>query len=58
MDLTIEEKDALLRYAREHGKQWKYKLRQAWLNGQPGGTLLRLRNKIGPSGLDKVKLTK
>lgn len=49
MNLTQEQLDRLRAFKKEHGRCWK--------GHEPEGHLLRqIRNRIGPSGLDKVKL--
>lgn len=47
---------ALQAYAAEHGRYWKSKLRELWMTGQDSGPLRRVRNIVGPSGLDRVRL--
>lgn len=61
MNLTQEQLDRLRAFKKEHGRCWKGQLRALWMTGmdasEPEGHLLRqIRNRIGPSGLDKVKL--
>ena len=47
---------ALDRFARKNGRCWKAKLRDLWIRGKDDGALRIVRNKIGPSGLDRVRL--
>lgn len=65
IDLTTAERNALLRVKKREGQRWKASLRQAWEAGTlarlvgitgPVEVLQRLRTKIGPSGLAKVRL--
>ncbi len=55
--LEKDEKQALAAFAKENGRLWKSKLRDAWMNGQVEGKLLWLRNArcFGPAGLEKIK---
>jgi hypothetical protein len=60
MELTQEQLDRLNAFKEQHGRNWKDKLRTLWMQGkdanEPQGHLLRqIRNRIGPSGLDKLK---
>lgn len=52
--------EALKRYAAKHGKQWKSKLQRDWETGETHGedtaAIRQVRNKIGPSGLYRLKL--
>jgi hypothetical protein len=51
-DETIE---ALRKFAKENGRQWRYKLCDAWTRGDDLGQLLQAaRNTIGPPGLYKL----
>ena len=59
--MTNEQRDRLQQFRDEHGRNWKDKLRMLWMRGadtrEPDGHLLRqIRNTVGPSGLEKVKL--
>ena len=62
--LDETETEALRRFATIFGKGWKDKLRDFWRTGADvnalpdpyGAALRRVRNKIGPSGLEKVKV--
>jgi hypothetical protein len=61
--LTHDEYEALIRYVDAHGRTWKAKLNAYWLNGKLGPNspedeprLRSIRNKIGPSGLMKLRL--
>ena len=65
IDLTTAERNALLRVRKTEGHRWKASLRKAWEAGTlahlvgmtgPITTLQRLRAKLGPSGLAKVRL--
>lgn len=52
---------AVCTYAEKHGRDWKEKLNNAWLNGsdanEPNGHLLRqVRNQFGPSWLAEFNL--
>ncbi len=64
-DLTATERAALIRARKASGRRWKAALRDAWQNGTlarlvgmtgPVEVLERLRTKLGPSGLAKVRL--
>lgn len=60
-DLKPEWRDALIRFKERHGRNWKADLKTLWWTGrdatQEDGHLLRqIRNHIGPSKLDKLKL--
>ena len=61
MKLTTEERTAVKRFAEQQGRQWKACLRQMWELGSYWGSdtnvpvLQSLRNRIGPSGLAKVR---
>lgn len=59
--ITDEQRDRLRQFKDEHGRNWKDKLRLLWMKGtdtaESGGHLLRqVRNTVGPSGLEKVRL--
>jgi len=65
IELTVEERNALLRVQKLEGRRWRAALRQAWENGTlarlvgmtgPVEVLQKLRTKLGPSGLAKVRL--
>jgi hypothetical protein len=50
---TPEQLEAILAFARSHGRYWKGELNDAWLSGadarEPNGHLLRqVRNQFGP----------
>jgi hypothetical protein len=57
-----EQLDALKRWAKKHGKDWKKKLQVAWMNSNYGydfegsGYLQQVRNQGGPSWLSKFDL--
>jgi hypothetical protein len=55
-NLTNEEFDALANYAAKHGRYWKAKLRDAWMNASEPGILQHLRNTWGPAGLAAFKV--
>ena len=64
-DLTQTERAALRQVEKLHGRRWRAALRKAWETGTlarlvgmmgPVDVLQRLRVKIGPSGLAKVRL--
>lgn len=60
-NLTEDEKNVLAAFAKYHGRTWKADLRTVWMNSTEfhesrNGSILRaMRNKIGPSGLAKIK---
>ena len=47
--------DELRKFANEHGRSWRSKLRRLWDSGGDTGLLRQARNAIGPSGLDSIK---
>ncbi len=47
---------ALQDYAKEHGRTWKAKLRDDWMNARTTGPLHELRNSHGPSWLANFRL--
>lgn len=60
LDLTRAEHAALAEVKRIHGLLWRARLRKAWEDGTlaklvgisgPTSTLVRLKGKLGPSGL-------
>jgi hypothetical protein len=58
---TPEQIDALREWAAKHGRTWKAKLRDAWMDGDYGlfeksNHLQRLRNTLGPRWLNRVVL--
>lgn len=59
--LFPDEHRALAAYAAKHGRNWKAKLREAWMSGGneegTGGILRTLRNIHGPSWLAIYKLS-
>ncbi len=60
-NLTIEEQAALRTWADDHAPRWKAALRDAWETGNYGGSeddwaLQRIRNRLGPSWLEKYRL--
>jgi hypothetical protein len=56
--LTLEQLEALIRYADEHGRTWKSQLNHEWMNGTCSGEVYRLRNTHGPSWLVSFSLRK
>ncbi len=59
--LNQEQLNRLRAFAKQHGRTWKSKLRTLWMRGadanEPDGHLLRqVRNRVGPSGLEKVEV--
>ena len=61
--LTVEQLNALKRYASLYGRFWKQELNMAWCNGsdcrEPDGHYLRqVRNQFGPSWLVKFSFKK
>jgi len=65
IDLTEQERAALLKVRKLAGRRWRAALRKAWesgtlarLVGMTGtvATLQQLRAKLGPSGLAQVRL--
>jgi hypothetical protein len=60
-DLTPEQREALLAYAKRNGRHWKVELALAWASGrderEPEASLLRqIRNSHGPSWLHAITL--
>ena len=60
-ELTTEEQVALRAWADEQRSRWRAALRLAWETGNDGGsehdsTLQRIRNRLGPSWLEKYRL--
>lgn len=61
-DLTPEQQDALLAYARENGAKWKSKLYADWLraaariDGKHSAELQQIRNSFGPEWLLAVPI--
>lgn len=56
-DLNAEERQALLTFAAQNGRNWKDKLRAGWLQAKYPGHLQAIRNRLGPTWLNQVKLT-
>ena len=54
--LSLEDRLALQAFADDHGRLWKSRLKALWLDGQDTGALRRLRNQLGPAGLDGIRL--
>jgi len=46
--------EALMEFKREHGRNWKTKLRTLWVQGKDEGVLRQVRNAYG--NLDRVRL--
>ncbi|WP_419639232.1 hypothetical protein [Thiolapillus sp.] len=63
MNITNEQKKAINRAKELFGQEWKNEIAKAWrtgvyrwgLDSNEIAELQRLRNKIGNSGLDKIK---
>jgi hypothetical protein len=55
--LTEQEHAAMRAYAREHGRYWKARLRDDWMNARTTGILQALRNSHGSSWLVSFSLT-
>ena len=62
-DLDVHQVAALIRWKAIRGRTWKRELLQAWetgrygFAGEPDTCLLQqVRNKIGPSGLSRIRL--
>jgi hypothetical protein len=55
-DLTPEQRTALEAFAAEHGRLWKSRLRDQWMNASATPELHRLRNTHGPSWLARFRL--
>lgn len=56
--LDADELEAVQYYAATNGPSWRSRLRQAWTRGEEmTDALQRLRNTLGPSGLDIVPST-
>lgn len=58
---TQDEIEALQRFSLRYGKHWKETLLGLWINGIPamepdGGTLQRIRNRLGPTWLQLYHL--
>jgi hypothetical protein len=57
-ELNVTELFALKVFAAKAGVQWKSKLMMLWMKGvDVGPELQSVRNKVGPSGLQKVDLS-
>lgn len=49
--------EAIVKFATQRGRNWRSKLREAWLRGDDvGEELQRVRNVVGPTRLAKVKV--
>lgn len=62
VELTPEQHQALLNFARRTGRNWRAALRRLWELGvdwkqEEGPYLRQIRNLVGPSGLDKLKIS-
>lgn len=53
-DLTPEQRDALIAFAQEHGRNWKAALISGWLRAAFPGYLQQIRNSFGPEWLTKL----
>ena len=47
---------ALEAFAQRHGRNWRARLRDQWTSSQDFGWQRRLRDSVGPEGLDKLKV--
>lgn len=58
--LEREEWLALESFANSHGRTWRAQLRDMWMSGADSSRPMARtwRNKIGPSGLDKIRFPK
>lgn len=54
--LRPDQDAALKDYAAAHGRTWKAKLRDDWVNARTTGALQELRNSHGPSWLKSFRL--
>lgn len=54
--LTVEQAQALIDYAKENGRRWKSQLNHAWMTGGTTGALQIVRNAFGPSWLVRFSL--
>lgn len=54
--LTENEIKALREFKRSYGRSWKRELSDLWMKASAGQELQAVRNKIGPSGLQKLKI--
>ena len=57
-ELTQEETDALVAFAKGRGRFWKRELQNQWMYALATPVLHRLRNTHGPSWLVKYRLPK
>ena len=55
-NLPFQVKDAVRDFRDRNGRSWKRALRDLWETGRDVGDLRTVRNVIGPSGLDGVRL--
>ena len=55
---TPEQWDALVAYAREHGRTWKAQLLTDWRDGRDSGLLRQIRNSFGPRWLMLIDIRK
>ncbi|MEO0797324.1 MAG: hypothetical protein AAFX93_19405 [Verrucomicrobiota bacterium] len=66
IELSQEMKTALIAAAKIHGRKAKSAIRQAWFDGnyhavclaEHDSPLQRLRNTYGPTGLQKISISK
>lgn len=61
-DLTPDQREALIAYAKEKGRMWKSRLREDWfradarIRGESSPELQQIRNQRGPRWLNSVRL--
>jgi len=53
-ELTPEQREALITFARKHGRGWKAALVAGWLRAAFPGYLQQIRNDFGPEWLAKL----
>lgn len=57
-DLSPEQRDCLVAFAKREGSEWKTELGYLWMRGQDDPLLRQIRNQRGPvwlSGLPPIK---
>ncbi len=52
--LTKAQKEALLHVIAAHPSDWKERIRTVWQSGLGGAAIMQVRNRFGPTWLDKV----
>lgn len=52
--LSHEQRDALIEFRRQHGRQWKQALLAGWERAAYPGPLQQIRNQLGPAWLNSV----